>query len=132
VGGDDAANVVNKKSSAGVRCRRACGWRDKYAFSLGHLDSPPFNGLGLGTQGRMIHALALCRYITYITRMTQVLIRPTDDPKDTTLQMRVSASFLKKIDDWRRSQPDLPSRAEAIRRLVDASLEATPKKGSKK
>jgi hypothetical protein len=26
------------------------------------------------------------------------------------------------IDDWRRKQPDLPSRAEAIRRLVELGL----------
>jgi len=26
------------------------------------------------------------------------------------------------IDDWRRQQPDLPSRAEAIRRLVELGL----------
>ena len=31
--------------------------------------------------------------------------------------MRVSEQFLRTVDDWRRSQTDLPSRAEAIRRL---------------
>jgi hypothetical protein len=35
------------------------------------------------------------------------------------LQMRVSKSFLRVVDDWRRKQADLPSRAEAIRRLVE-------------
>ena len=35
------------------------------------------------------------------------------------LQLRVSKGFLKVLDDWRRKQPDLPSRAEAIRRLVE-------------
>jgi len=38
--------------------------------------------------------------------------------------MRVSEDFLRAIDDWRRKQPDLPSRAEAIRRLVDKALRA--------
>jgi hypothetical protein len=37
-------------------------------------------------------------------------------------QMRVSPSFLKIIDEWRRKQLDLPSRAEAIRRLVEQAL----------
>jgi hypothetical protein len=37
-------------------------------------------------------------------------------------QMRVSPSFLKTVDEWRRKQPDLPSRAEAIRRLVELGL----------
>jgi hypothetical protein len=31
---------------------------------------------------------------------------------------------LQRIDAWRRVQEDLPSRAEAIRRLIDAALEA--------
>jgi len=43
-------------------------------------------------------------------------------------QMRVSQSFLKKVDDWRRMQPDLPARAEAIRRLVDKALSGTAAK----
>jgi hypothetical protein len=33
--------------------------------------------------------------------------------------MRVSESFLRTVDDWRRHQVDVPSRAEAIRRMVD-------------
>ena len=44
--------------------------------------------------------------------------------QDKTFQMRVSEGFLRDIDDWRRKQPDLPSRAEAIRRLVDQALRA--------
>jgi len=31
----------------------------------------------------------------------------------------LAASFLKMVDDWRRKQGDLPSRSEAIRRLVE-------------
>ncbi len=38
--------------------------------------------------------------------------------KDKHYQMRVSQSFLDLLDDWRRRQTDIPSRAEAIRRLV--------------
>jgi hypothetical protein len=36
----------------------------------------------------------------------------------------LTASELRRIDDWRRQQPDLPSRSEAIRRLIDAALVA--------
>lgn len=36
--------------------------------------------------------------------------------------MRVSPEWLETIDNWRRQQPDIPSRAEAIRRLVEAGL----------
>ena len=37
-------------------------------------------------------------------------------------EMRVPAEWLERIDGWRRTQDDLPSRAEAIRRLVDLAL----------
>jgi hypothetical protein len=36
--------------------------------------------------------------------------------------VRVDAEFLKLIDDWRRKQDDVPSRPEAIRRLVELAL----------
>jgi len=36
--------------------------------------------------------------------------------------MRVSEQFLRLVDDWRRHQIDLPSRAEAIRRLVELAV----------
>jgi hypothetical protein len=54
--------------------------------------------------------------------MMQDMVRPTSDPKGSTLQMRVSVAFLKSIDEWRRQQPDLPSRSEAIRRLTAIAL----------
>jgi hypothetical protein len=36
--------------------------------------------------------------------------------------MRVSESFLRMVDDWRRGQIDIPSRAEAIRRMVELAI----------
>lgn len=47
--------------------------------------------------------------------------------KDRSFQMRVDEAWLAKVDDWRRREPDLPPRAEAIRRLVELGLEARPK-----
>jgi len=41
--------------------------------------------------------------------------------------MRVSEGFLKAVDKWRAKQDDRPSRAEAIRRLVEIALKAKPK-----
>jgi hypothetical protein len=41
--------------------------------------------------------------------------------------MRVSEQFLRIVDDWRRCQTDLPSRAEAIRRLVDLAAKIKKK-----
>jgi metal-responsive CopG/Arc/MetJ family transcriptional regulator len=42
--------------------------------------------------------------------------------KPRTIQMRVNEDWLALIDNWRRAQPDLPSRSEAIRRLVEIAL----------
>lgn len=53
--------------------------------------------------------------------------RPPNRTHDRPFQMRVSEQFLRMVDDWRRTQLDLPSRAEAIRRLVELGA-----KGSKK
>lgn len=40
--------------------------------------------------------------------------------------MRVSEDFLHLVDKWRRKQKDQPSRAAAIRRLVEKSLTNAP------
>jgi hypothetical protein len=42
--------------------------------------------------------------------------------KESRLEMRVDTSWLKRIDDWRRQQDEIPSRAEALRRLTDIGL----------
>lgn len=42
--------------------------------------------------------------------------------KTDKFNMRVSPAFLGLIDEWRRHQPDIPSRAEAIRRLVVSGI----------
>lgn len=44
------------------------------------------------------------------------------DGQSERLQMRVSREFITAVDDWRRRQPDIPSRSEAIRRLVERGL----------
>jgi hypothetical protein len=57
-----------------------------------------------------------------------IMNRPTDDPKRQLLQLRVSAEYLKAIDEWRRLQPDpMPSRSEAVRRLTMIGLGKPPK-----
>jgi hypothetical protein len=48
--------------------------------------------------------------------------RPPGKVQDHAFQMRVSEQFLRTVDDWRRKQPDLPSRTEAIRRLVEKGI----------
>lgn len=51
--------------------------------------------------------------------------------KDQLLQIRADIKFVEKLDDWRRAQPDLPSRAEAIRRLVEIALKGEKKSPSR-
>jgi hypothetical protein len=53
--------------------------------------------------------------------------RPSKRTQDRPFQMRVSESFLRMVDDWRRGQIDVPSRAEAIRRMVELAINAKKK-----
>jgi hypothetical protein len=39
-------------------------------------------------------------------------------------QMRATDDWLRRLDDWRRQQPSIPARAEAIRQLVEIGIEA--------
>ena len=41
-------------------------------------------------------------------------------------EMRLSKDDIAQVDAWRRTQEDLPSRAEAIRRLIEIGLKASP------
>ena len=56
--------------------------------------------------------------------------RPSKRTHDRPFQMRVSESFLRMVDDWRRGQIDVPSRAEAIRRMVEIAVSAEKKSDS--
>jgi hypothetical protein len=44
------------------------------------------------------------------------------------LNMRVPPEFWRTVDEWRRRQPDLPNRSEAIRRLVELGSKVKPPK----
>lgn len=45
-----------------------------------------------------------------------------DEMKSLRLQMVITPSQVAEIDAWRKVQADLPSRSEAIRRLVELAL----------
>ena len=47
--------------------------------------------------------------------------------KDPARTFRLSDEFIGKVDTWAASQDDEPGRSEAIRRLVEIGLKATPK-----
>jgi hypothetical protein len=44
----------------------------------------------------------------------------------------VTPAFLKRLDDWRRHQTDLPSVSEAIRRLIEIGIDNSHKPVGKK
>jgi hypothetical protein len=46
--------------------------------------------------------------------------------KTERLDLRTDPEWLKKVDDWRRNQSDIPSRNEAIRQLVERGLGEHP------
>jgi hypothetical protein len=43
-------------------------------------------------------------------------------PVSVPIQGRFKLEQLKQIDDWRRAQPDLPTRGSAVRRLTCIAL----------
>jgi len=45
------------------------------------------------------------------------------DTKTQKIQIFAPASWLARIDEWRRKQPSIPNRSEAIRLLVDRALQ---------
>jgi uncharacterized protein len=46
-------------------------------------------------------------------------------PKNERFEMRLDEAILERVDVWRSQQADLPSRAEAMRRLIERSLTKT-------
>jgi hypothetical protein len=54
-------------------------------------------------------------------------IRPQED--GSAVYVRLAMAHLTALDEWRLQQPDLPSRAEAIRRLMELGLSASGKRG---
>lgn len=45
-----------------------------------------------------------------------------EEPLDVRFEMRATKSWVEAVDDWRAAQRPMPSRAEAIRRLVEKGL----------
>ena len=53
-------------------------------------------------------------------------------PNDERFEMRLSSDLSNRINNWRNKQDDFPSRAEAIRRLIEIALANTSMKDSEK
>jgi len=50
------------------------------------------------------------------------LRKPRPKQPGTFVGTRIQPELLKQLDDWRRDQPDLPNRPEALRRLAEKAL----------
>ncbi len=48
--------------------------------------------------------------------------KPRAKQAGTFVGTRIQPDLLKMLDDWRREQPDVPSRPEALRRLAEQVL----------
>jgi uncharacterized protein len=46
-------------------------------------------------------------------------------PKTERFEMRLDESILERVDAWRGRQPDVPTRSESVRRLVETGLAVT-------
>ena len=44
--------------------------------------------------------------------------------RSTRFEIRLHQPLCNRIDEWRRCRPDLPSRAEAARQLIERGLDA--------
>lgn len=61
--------------------------------------------------------------ISAVVKATQGQFASEAEPtRFDTFSMRADAEFLRRLDELRRREPDLPSRAEMVRRLVDAAF----------
>jgi hypothetical protein len=59
---------------------------------------------------------------TIIAEMAKKVGRPPGSKQDRPFQMRVNDDFLALVDEFRRGESDMPSRSEAIRRIVEQSV----------
>jgi hypothetical protein len=50
--------------------------------------------------------------------------RPTET--GTLIGVRLQEGVLARVDEWRKQQPDLPTRPEAMRRMIEAYREPAP------
>jgi hypothetical protein len=95
---------------------------DRDVGSLGH-GLLRWLGLEPGTVLQAPSRLAIL-VMTLIIKVNTFMGRPPGRIQSAPFQMRASPEFLKSVDKWRAKQEDKPSRAEAIRRLVELGLKA--------
>lgn len=74
--------------------------------------------------GRECHLLfGSIRILRIASLVNGCYVTSVAEQKSSRFEMVTPAGWLERIDEWRRLQTDLPSRAEAIRRLVKEALD---------
>ena len=71
-------------------------------------------------------------YMPYKLRIPQLEVCMADDQNPKVFQMRVDPTFTAQLDALRKAQDDLPTRAEMIRRLVEAAHSKVVLKAAKR
>jgi hypothetical protein len=61
--------------------------------------------------------------LTPVNRRTTGIFVARETTLPQLVQLRLSDDLAKRIDDFRRKQEDIPTRSEAIRRLVEKGLQ---------
>lgn len=79
----------------------------------------------LSTQIWTVHNIYFV--LTYLQR--HAMLRPMT--QDTFLHMRIAEEVKLMLDDLRKGEPDLPSRSEMVRRLIERAHESEKKRGRK-
>ena len=55
----------------------------------------------------------------------------TENGRNLPITVRATPGLIDRLDAWRRLQPDLPTRPEAVRRLTEAGLAAENRRQTK-
>jgi len=88
--------------------------------------------LGSESGGKLALPLgSLFWYYQFMSKSIKVVPKKRGRPatgRDPVTAIRLSPGLRQIIDDWRRDQLDVPSRSEAIRRLVEQALNTSGKK----
>jgi hypothetical protein len=53
------------------------------------------------------------------------MLNGSDQPRGA-VRLRLEGGIFREVEDWRRSQPKIPSRAKAVRLLIERALAALP------
>lgn len=65
------------------------------------------------------------------TTIPESAMPPKLDDKSPTerVQLVTTAAWMERVEEWRRRQPKIPSKSEAIRLLVDQALDGEARRG---